>query len=275
MRGKADAELGPWNTQCAQQGWRKKCVVRAGGGPHAFDQPAADHQIGARHPRLEQAVDRDARVAAPRRTHRDPVHRLAQHGGEFGRIEPRARVACRLAQVFDKARQRAPIGLVPQAQPAQRFARRRQRIEQIGQQRVFWQREQRREDRLHFAPPLTQPVFARELPQGFEPARRSGSTQCEIERADLVEPIAAGLSGAHQRVPEQRDQRNRRGLFGQHFGEQQEQAPRRGLGQGNSRRVVRRDAPAPQLCDDPARQPAIGGDQRDALFRQLERLAHQ
>ena len=90
MRGKADAKIRAGHAQRAQH-WRgQQGIGRGVGRPDALGQPAADDQVRPRHARLEQAVDRDARVPAPWRTHRDAQHGVMQHGMQLARVQPAA-----------------------------------------------------------------------------------------------------------------------------------------------------------------------------------------
>ncbi len=78
-------------------------------------------------------------------------------------------------------------------------------------------------------------------------------------------------SRRHQRVRQQGHQRHWGRPIGHHLRRQQQQPPRRGLRQRQTRTVVRRDIPAAQMMRDPRGQPAIGRNQRDPFFGRRER----
>ena len=167
VRGQANAEIGAGNAQRAQHRGRQHRIGAHGRRPGALDQPAADHQIGARHPRLEQAINRHARMAAIGRAHRHRIQRIAQQRGPFLRIDrhgPGQRIGARRAPRFHPARQRTAIGLGPQHVAAQRLAR----LDQPRQPGIGAQRrgiiDQRAQDRQQPIPPCHQ--------IGIGPARR-------------------------------------------------------------------------------------------------------
>ena len=113
MRGEADAEFARRHAQRAQHRRRQAGFGARRGGPGALDQTGADHQVGAAHPRFEQAIDRNAGMAAPRRAHRNPVHRVAQHAGQILDGKARSGLIRRAAQFLQPGRERAPVRLGP------------------------------------------------------------------------------------------------------------------------------------------------------------------
>ena len=236
MRGQADAELRPRHAQRTQHGGGKQRFGRRAGRPAALGQPGADHQVGTAHPRFQQAIDRDARVAAPRRAHCHAVHRIAQHGGQIARADHGANRPRALAQVLDEGGQRAAIGPAPQRVPAQSLAARAEQIERVGQRHFLGPVEQRGQHGFHLAPPAANILAVRALGQLVDgrmerrQARRGArAAQFQIERTDPFQPVAPPLARADQRVLQQRQQRHRRGGFCRDFGQQQQRAARRSL----------------------------------------------
>ncbi len=213
-------------------------------------------------------------MSAPRRTHRHPVHRLAQHGRQLGRVEHRADLARRHAQAVEERRQRAPVGLVPQPGAAQHLARRREPIELFGKRRFAFH-HQRCQDRLDLGPPVGEVFVPRHGAQRLQPRLAPRPAQRQLERPRALEPGRTALARPDQRVLEQRHQRDRRRALGGHFRQEQQHPTRRGLRQRPPRRVVRLDVPPPQVLHDTRGKPAVGRDHCNALFGHLERLPHE
>ena len=76
-------------------------------------------------------------------------------------------------------------------------------------------------------------------------------------------------------MPQQRDQRHRRGAFGPGFGQQQQQASGCCLRQWSPGAVIGGDVPALQVRDHAFGQSAIGGNHGHAPFGQFQCPAHQ
>ncbi len=208
MRGKADAEVRPRHPQCPQNCRRQQRIGRWASRPDAFDQPAADDQIGARHPRFEQAVDRYAGMTAPGRAHGHAVHRIAQHGMQFARIEHGSRRPRRLAKFLDECRERTPGGTFPQCLAAQRLSGNRQPIQQGRQRRLPGKVEQWLKRRFGSSPPFTDPGLPGAFAQRGEPGSRSRSAQRQIKLAGALKPGCPAIALAHQRMGQQGHQRH-------------------------------------------------------------------
>ena len=114
MRGQADTEFRTRYAQRAQHCRRQQCIWAWPRGPASLSEPATDHQIRPAHPRLKQTVERNPGMPAPRWADCDPVHRIAQHGGQIARIYRSSNLARGLAQLLDKSGQRAAIRPGPQ-----------------------------------------------------------------------------------------------------------------------------------------------------------------
>ncbi len=164
MRGQADAEIGARHAEMAQHCRRQQRVGRRRAGPGALGQPGTDHQVGAGHPRLQQAVNSEAGMAAPWRAHGDAVHFGAQQCRQFARAELRADFASGVAQILDEPRQRAAIGSAPYAGAAQRLGSSDQAVDQVSQRGIVIGEHQRGEDRLDAVPPCGEPRRPKILP---------------------------------------------------------------------------------------------------------------
>ena len=154
-------------------------------------------------------------MAALRRAHRDPVHRIAQHRGQFARVEPRCRPrARRSAQVLDERGQRAAVCAAPtalsphSASPAAASA-----IEQVGERRVLAAATSGASMRLDLGPPRRRRRASARDRRAAAPAPAPGAGRAapaRSARAASSQPRAA-LARRDQRMVEQREQRHRRG----------------------------------------------------------------
>ena len=104
--------------------------------------------------------------------------------------------------------------------------------------------------------------------------KQSGLAQRQVEPPHLVEPHGALASRAHERMAEQRHQRDRI-EGGSQLGKQQQQRARRGARQRLAGAVIDADAPARQRGGDALGERAVGGDEGSGAPRRLDRLAHQ
>ena len=277
MRGKADAELRPRHAQRTQHGGRQQRIGRRISGPSPLSQPAADHQIGAAHPRFEQAVDRQARMPAPRWAHRHPVTRIAQHTGQIGRGKPGADRARSFTQFVHQRRQGAAVRLAPQRRAAQRFDSPRQISQRLFERQFIGPPQQRREHSLDALPPrehrLTPALDHRA--QRREPRRTARTAQRKVKRASMIEPVGPARARMDQRMHQQREQRHRRGVARHHLRQQQQHAACGSLRQRTPSAVIGLDTPAAQLRDHPSRKAPVRRDQGGAAFGHFQRLAQQ
>ena len=91
----------------------------------------------------------------------------------------------------------------------------------------------------------------------------------------MAQPIRPEIARADQRMHQQRQQRDRRGLRRDHFGQQQQHPASGSLRQRHPGAVIGENFPAPQVRHHAARQLAIGGDQRGAALWHFERFTQQ
>ena len=266
----------------AQHGRRQQRVGRRRSRPHPLDQAAADDQVRPRHPRLQQPVNRHARMPAPRRPHCDTLHRPAQSRCQIARGQARASLARSVSELAQQSRQSPAIGVLPQPLAAQSLARHSQGVQQIGQQRVLAIGHQRGQHGFRLGPPRGEGLPAAPIrPRAHHRAQRRQArrwprpAQHPVKPPDILQPSRPPLSGAHQGMPQQRHQGHRRRPLAQNLRQQQDHPPGGGLGQGASGGVVRLDAPALQMRHNARRQPPVRRHQSHTPFGRFQRLAHQ
>ena len=110
--------------------------------------------------------------------------------------------------------------------------------------------------------------------QPGEPGGRAGPAQHgAFQRAHPGAERTRRKATGRKRMLERGEQRERRKAAGGHLRAQAQEGPRRAVGERTARRIVDLEAPAPELRRHAPRQAPVGGDQRRAATRLVQRPA--
>ena len=268
VRGKPDPEFEagmPRSPDLRREPW----IGRRQAPASALVEPAEDDQVGALQPRLEQAPDEDARMAAIGRAHACPSSSWRSNGtassGADASAAPRLGDACKLGEQLGghrarraRARPRSPASAC--AASRQHAGKRGQRI---GDSPSSVERCRRRGRATAIARSAPKWASSPAIPAAGRGPRslRSSARTASSQRSALI------AFAADQRMLEQRQQRHRRQLLGRGRGNAEQQRARRRFRQRPAGAVVGLDPPAREQRRDPRGELAVGGHQRSGFAR--------
>ena len=236
--------------------------------PRALIQAATNHQIGLLHSRLQQAVNRDAWMAAIRRTDHGAAEHFREDRRDGGTVNLANRRQIAAGKFLPHLCKLPAGGTFPNTVLSKctcRILNRDQHVSERFAVGVF----QSPEDILIRLPPLDKVIIRRFCRRQQHRYRPQSNTRCrtaqfKVEPPRHFQPFQPVFTCVNQRVLGNRQYRHRREPVSKRFGQCEDQRSVRLLQQRRPGAVIDLDIPPAKLRRDAYRQFAVRGNHRHA-----------